>query len=52
VATGDFHRLEHLDGWKTLIPCERQVEAVVSYLRSARPVYLARFDFSVTRVAA
>jgi len=52
VATGDFHRLEHLDGWKTLIPCERHVEAVVSYLRSSRPVYLARFDISVTRVAA
>lgn len=52
VATGDFHRLEHLDGWKTLIPCERQVEAVVSYLRSSRPVYLARFDISIMRVAA
>lgn len=52
VATGDFHRLEHLDGWKTLIPCEHDAEAVVSYLRSSRPVYLARFDISVTRVAA
>jgi len=42
VATGDFHRLEHLAGWKTLVPCAKDVEAVVRYLRSPRPVYLAR----------
>ncbi len=23
VGTGDFHRLEHLPGWKTLLPCQR-----------------------------
>jgi predicted metal-dependent phosphoesterase TrpH len=40
VATGDFHRLEHLATWKTLIPCERSEAALVDYLRSARPVYL------------
>ncbi len=42
VATGDFHRPEHLAGWKTLIPCAHEEEAVVSYLRSRLPVYLAR----------
>ena len=41
VANGDFHRLEHLAGWKTLLPCEKDADAVVAYLRSPRPTYLA-----------
>jgi predicted metal-dependent phosphoesterase TrpH len=41
VATGDFHRLEHLATWKTLLPCEKREEAVVAYLRSAAPAFLA-----------
>lgn len=52
VASGDFHRVEHLGGWKTLIPCARREEAIVEYLRSPRPVYLARFDVEATRAAA
>lgn len=44
VANGDFHRPEHLAGWKTLLPCEKDAEAVVAYLRSARPVYLTRVE--------
>jgi hypothetical protein len=52
VACGDFHRPEHLTGWRTLIPCEREEEAIVSYLRSARPVYLAWFEAEISRVAA
>jgi len=44
VATGDFHRPEHLYGWKTLLPCAKEEEAVVAYLRSVRPAFLARFD--------
>ncbi|SRR6266508_2493299 len=40
VATGDFHRPEHLATWKTLLPCYKEPEAVVDYLRSRRPVYL------------
>jgi len=46
VANGDFHRLEHLGGWKTLIPCARSEQAVVDYLRTARPTYLVRLDES------
>jgi predicted metal-dependent phosphoesterase TrpH len=42
VACGDFHRLEHLEGWKTLLPCEKDPAAVVDYLRSPRPAYLTR----------
>ena len=52
VATGDFHRDEHLRGWKTLLPCRHDEQAVVEYLRSPRPVYLARFDAELSRAAA
>ena len=34
VASGDFHRPEHLATWKTLLPCAHEEEAVVAYLRS------------------
>jgi hypothetical protein len=40
VGCGDFHVLAHLGGWKTLLPCAKDAEAVVQYLRSPRPVYL------------
>jgi len=44
VACGDFHRLEHLGGWKTLLPCWKHERAVVEYLRSSRPVYVTRLE--------
>jgi hypothetical protein len=44
VATGDFHRHEHLAGWKTLLPCAKDADAVVAYLRSERPAFLSRID--------
>jgi hypothetical protein len=40
VASGDFHRPEHLATRKTLLPWHKEPEAVVDYLRSGRPVYL------------
>ena len=52
VACGDFHRLEHLAGWKTLLPCPKNEGAVLAYLRSARPAYLVRLDASSERLAA
>ena len=52
VACGDFHALEHLTGWKTLLPSRHDESAVVEYLRSPRPVYLARLDDELVRVAA
>jgi hypothetical protein len=52
VATGDFHRLEHLPGWKTLLPCSKDEGAVVDYLRSARPAYLVRLADAAERLAA
>jgi hypothetical protein len=52
VASGDFHRAEHLWGWKTLLPCQRSEQAVVSYLRSSRPAYLTRLDQLAGKLAA
>jgi predicted metal-dependent phosphoesterase TrpH len=44
VASGDFHRPEHLSSWKTLLPCEKSEDAVVGYLRSGRPAYITRLE--------
>jgi hypothetical protein len=44
VAAGDLHRPDQLPGWTTLIPCEQDPEALVDYLRSRRPVFLARLE--------
>jgi hypothetical protein len=43
VASGDFHRLEHLSSWKTLLPCLPGERAVVDYLRSPAPAHLLPF---------
>jgi len=51
VASGDFHRLEHLTTWKTLLPCEKSEAGVVSYLRSSRPAFITRLERS-PRLAA
>jgi hypothetical protein len=40
VATGDFHTQQDLAGWKTLLPCLPQEEAVIAHLRSGLPAYL------------
>ncbi len=40
VASGDFHRDEHLLTWKTLLCCASSERSVVTYLRSSRPAYL------------
>jgi predicted metal-dependent phosphoesterase TrpH len=44
VASGDFHVPAHLPTWKTLLPCAKDEDAVVAYLRSRRPAYLVRLD--------
>lgn len=44
VASGDFHRPEHLATWKTLLPAEKSEEAVVAYLRSPGPVSLTAIE--------
>jgi hypothetical protein len=44
VATGDFHRPEHLTTWKTLLPCEQDEHAILDYLRSDAKAHLTVFD--------
>jgi predicted metal-dependent phosphoesterase TrpH len=44
VANGDFHVPEHLGAWKTLLPCSREEQAVIDYLRSPRPAFLVKLD--------
>lgn len=44
LATGDFHRREHLAGWKTLLPAEKSEDGVVDYLRSNGPVALMAIE--------
>jgi hypothetical protein len=51
VATGDFHSLEHLNTWKTLLPCARDEDAVVSFLRSDARAYLMPFGLPERRAA-
>ena len=51
VACGDFHRPEHLAGWKTLVPCSKEAAMLIGYLRSELPVYLTRLDLD-ERIAA
>lgn len=51
VATGDFHRPDHLATWKTLLPCAKDERAIVGYLRSQAPAFLAPLNAQV-RVAA
>ncbi len=43
IASGDFHRAENLSSWKTLLPCEKEEEAVVDCLRSRARVYLTPY---------
>jgi predicted metal-dependent phosphoesterase TrpH len=52
VATGDVHTAEHLFGWKTLLPCARDGDAIVDYLRSRRPAYLTRLESEPRLLAA
>ena len=51
VASGDFHRPEHLSTWKTLLPCAREERAVVACLRSSARVYLAPFPLALRPLA-
>jgi 3',5'-nucleoside bisphosphate phosphatase len=40
VAVGDFHRAAQLMTWKTLLPCRKQEDAVIDYLRSSGRAYV------------
>jgi 3',5'-nucleoside bisphosphate phosphatase len=44
VAAGDFHWIDHLSGWKTLLPCARDEQMIVACLRSRATLHLAPFS--------
>jgi hypothetical protein len=52
VACGDLHRAEEVPGWTTVVPCERDEEALIDHLRSSRPVFLTRLEFPIAALAA
>lgn len=52
VASGDFHRLEHLGGWKSVVPCARDEEALIGHLRSRRPVFITEVGAETECAAA
>ena len=47
IASGDVHRAAHIESWKTLLPCEKDADAVVDYLRSRGRVCLMPFAAAV-----
>jgi predicted metal-dependent phosphoesterase TrpH len=51
VASGDFHTPEHLQTWKTLLPCARDERSVVDYLRSPRPAFLVQLEHAPARLS-
>jgi 3',5'-nucleoside bisphosphate phosphatase len=52
VACRDLHRPDQLPGWTTLVPCERDAEALIDYLRSSRPVFLTHLEQAGRSLAA
>lgn len=52
VASGDFHLPEHIATWKTFLPCRKDADAVVRYLRSPAPASIAPFVPPAERAAA
>jgi len=51
VACADLHREDQFPGWTTLVSCEPEADALVSYLRSSRPVFLTRLEQRVPLAA-
>ena len=43
IASGDTHRREQVSSWKTLLPCGKDEEEIVAFLRSPRSAYLVPF---------
>jgi predicted metal-dependent phosphoesterase TrpH len=47
IATGDVHRSADVASWKTLLPCEKDEAAVVTFLRSNARAYLTPFTLDL-----
>jgi predicted metal-dependent phosphoesterase TrpH len=49
LANGDFHKAQHLYSWKTLLPCDKDVEAVKACIRDNRGVAITLFRNGTAR---
>jgi 3',5'-nucleoside bisphosphate phosphatase len=49
LANGDFHKVQHLYSWKTLLQCEKNVEAVKACIRDNRGVAITLFRNGTSR---
>ncbi len=49
LANGDFHKAQHLYSWKTLLPCEKEVEAIKACIRDNRGVAITLFRNGTAR---
>jgi hypothetical protein len=49
LANSDFHKPQHLYSWKTLLPCEKRVEAVKECIRDNRGVAITLFRNGTAR---
>ena len=52
VANGDFHRHEQLATWKTMLPCPKDEETIVAFLRSPARAHLTVFEPQAHPLAA
>ncbi|HET8651317.1 MAG TPA: hypothetical protein VFM13_01970 [Gaiellaceae bacterium] len=54
IASGDVHRPEHLESWKTIVPCRKSERALLDHLRSDRTAYVVPWHLRAApaRVAA
>ncbi|HTO74380.1 MAG TPA: PHP domain-containing protein [Gemmatimonadales bacterium] len=49
LANSDFHKPQHLYSWKTLLPCEKRVDAVKDCIRDNRGVAITLFRNGTAR---
>ena len=49
LANGDFHKPHHLYSWKTLLPCDKDAEAVKACIRDNRGVAITLFRNGTAR---
>jgi hypothetical protein len=52
IGNSDFHSVEHLYAWKTLLPCEKTEDAVVRALKTGTGIAVTRLTPSLAKVSA
>ena len=52
IGNSDFHRPEHLYAWKTLLPCDKNEQAVLSALAHGKGLAVTRLSPEMEKVSA